>query len=394
MGTPTTIPTPTPSVSDRAAQAVLLGVIAIFLTVLVAGWSKLLAPSLSADFAHAAWGLALGIALIAVLLAKGVAAEIVRLGVAEQAGQPERDKTWWAYFAVLLTLSSLATMNTAFYYGEGRLVLTEVIDKTHRSLDELQAIASSILVNPQFNQKAAKINSLLVKLEEEIRNPRNCGEGQVARGILEEIRSELPGFHRLSGNSLNCKGLDEIISSYKNQANRLLRNSPDYVAGKVGRMETLLIALRERVAQENKKLDAAKSALAGARAGSEITSSGSTYVNAQEALESASTTYSELVLEVENASGKSGVMPRAIAVDHARQLGSIAQIIPSLLGRLDRISTYLYILAAVFLDVILIMCFMRVLRGVIHPVEFPQPGRRAGGPTVERDLKFLWVDPY
>lgn len=386
------------AVSDRSAQTALIGIMVLFAIVLIAGWNKLLSSSLPAELVSVAWLGAALLAVIAIALAKGIAVHRVQNKDSLVDGENRSDKTWIAYFIVLFSISALGTMNTAFYFGEGRLVLSEAIDRAHQSLDLMLATTPKILGNPQLDQKQAVINGLLVSLEGEITNAnggKSCGVGKQAQKIIREITQELPGFREYSGGTgvHACAGFEakfkEISQGYRNQANQLLRNHPTYVAANGARVEMLLTTLRERIAQEIKKLEAAKLALNGR---SDATENGGGYLQAQRALETAASTYAEFLVEMEKASSVPHNLPRAIAVDQARQLGSIAQIIPSLLGRIDRISTWIYLLAAILFDVILIMCFMRVLRSEPNISNMPRE-RQTGKPVTERDLHYLWVNP-
>ncbi|PWF55732.1 hypothetical protein [Massilia glaciei] len=386
-----------PTPGDRTAQSVLIGVIALFVVVLTLGWSKLIGAWFSPGLSFAAWLVALGMALVAVVLAKGVALEKIRLRLMAVGAAARADFTWVAYFAALFVISALGTMNTAFYFGEGKQVLTEAIDHANEDLASLQASAPKLLSDPQLEQKKASINRLLSNLEAEISSANggnNCGVAASSREIIRELAVVLPGFRQLSGSTgFTCAGNEArfkaLALSYRNQAYQLLRNHPDYVAVNGERKERLQATVRERVTQENQRLMAAKAQLDGAADGA--AKPGGAYGEAKNALEAASTTYSQLLVELEQVSGARTSLPRAIAVDQARQLGSIAQIVPSMVGRLDRLTTWFYFLIAISADVILIMCFMRVFGA----------GRREGGARqngrehvqTKTDLNFLWVNP-
>lgn len=369
--------------SERASIAALIAIIVIFVTALVAGWQRLLLFIVPGGFA---WIVAVAISAIGVVLAKAVAVERVL-----HKRETGRDKTWIAYFFVLFCLSSLGTMNTFFYWGERSFVLAEAIDKARSSLDQLQAIAASTLVDQKFNEKSAKINSLIVNLEGEIHNPRNCGEGREARSIIAELQRELPGFHKLSGTSSNCNGLDKVIKSYKSQAINLLQSSPEYIDGNMKQVNEVLSEIRARVEKENNALEVAKEWVNGTQP-DRAPEKGDGFSGARQALESAATTYTDLRIKLEKVSGKSNGLPKEISVENARQLGSIAQLIPSLLGRLNRITTYIYIALAITMDVILIVVFMRVLSGASDLRSFTDLGHlKRNRDSFPKDIVFAWV---
>lgn len=372
----------------RPQQLALLAIVVLFVAVVTAGWHRLLAPVLSTftPSSPLAAGLlsavaALAIAIIAVILARAVADERVDGARArENKSAAGNDRTWWAYFFILFALSALGTMNTVFYYGEGGIVLREHLAQARQCLNELETTAKDALQTPAYSKRVAQVNGLLTRLEEEIRNPRNCGEGPEANRILQQLGRELGSeFTPLSGRSRDCQRVHELMTSYRRIAADLLRTSPDYTRENVARKEALMATIAEFTRSAHKRLDDAESALAAGSRG-----------DAQDALEGAASYYGKMTLELTGASGGPQTTSCTIDVRQIRGLGSIAQVIPILMHRLDHLSTYLYILLALLLDVILIACFMRVLRSAQQPTDRP-PTTTDGASG--RQPHFLWVNP-
>lgn len=173
------------------------------------------------------------------------------------------------------------------------------------------------------------------------------------------------------GNEEKFKKLAEALTA---EARRLFENSRAYVAANGAEKDKILVELRDRVSQANKELNTAHD--------------GSNDANKRQALETAVATYAEMLHKLEGVHGAQVTEKRFIDIHEARQLGSIAQIIPILIERWKEVSTWMYVILALSLDVILIVCFMRVLRGRA----MRSSGQAAGKPT-ERDLSFLWVNP-
>ncbi len=380
------------TVSDQSAQAALVGFTVLFFSVLAIGWHRFFATAI---FAPASWAIAIALAVFAILLARMVAAEKIRVKLQGHEKDVLSDNYWIFYFMVLFSISALGTMNTEFYFGEGKVVLLEAIDGAQQNLDSIDSIAPKILTNPQLEQKQATINRLLSSLDGEISNANggnSCGIGVSARKIIQEIKVELPNFREFSGAGVyTCSGSEEknkaLSNSYKKQAYQLLRNDPIFVAANIAQNEVLLNSVHQRVTQEKAQLDAAKLAL-GSGADSSL-SNGDNYANAQHALESAASSYAKMRIELDKASSTPFDLPRTISVASTRQLGSFAQIIPSLLGRMGHISTWIYIVFAILMDVILIIFFTRVMRGA------QQTGNMnymSDNNSTERDLGFLWVN--
>jgi len=375
-----------PEIGEASANTALLGVVTIFFGVLIAGWAPLLAHSLPSNLNFAAWIMAAGVAFVAVVLAKSVAAEKVRLKVNISGAESGGDRSWMAYFAVLFMISSLGTMNATFSWGEGRLVLNAAIDSAHTNLDAIDAKAQKVLVDPELEQKRARVEKLLSSLEGEIVNANgggNCGVGKSAREFIRQLSVELPGFTEISGSGgeHTCVGagnrFKDLANEYKKRAREIFQNSREYVAVNGAGKERVLELVRERVAIANEEL---KSARDGSHAA------------AQHALEDAVATYSEMLVALEGVLGARVDLPRSLETKEIRealQLDSIAQIIPILTERFDKVSTYLYIAAAISMDVIVIMCFMRVLNGRVLRGSAQKPSTA----PVQRDLRYLWVSP-
>ncbi len=351
--------------TNIGAVMALLGVILLFGAVLSVGWHRLLLTSVWQENEFIAWGLAVVIAFFAVIMARQVAYL-----------RHKNDRTWWAYFFVLFTLSALGTLNTVFYYGEGRLVLAENLDRAGECLSQLDLEASRALSSPRYDAKKARVEQLMIGLEAEIRNPVNCGQGPVANSIIQRIRAELPQFAPLSnapGQAAHLCEADQLISAYKNTVARLLRTTPEYTDARIEEKEKFVDKLNKIIKNHRDSLLAAKAQL-----------NAGTFEDAKRVVEQVAGTSTEFksknILGGESASIKCGIDLNAV-----RGLGSPSQIIPLLINRSDRVSTYIYIMAAILADIILIMCFAQILRG--------SETYNAGNPTPIRGTSapiYLW----
>jgi hypothetical protein len=379
--------------SDRAAQAVLFCIIPFFMLILAAGWSKLITSSIPAEFPSLAWVIATGIAIMAVALARSIAEDRIAIQKTQQA-----DKTWMILFCLLFTISALGTMNTIFYYGEGRLLLSDALDQSRLNLNALRNEAGKMLRNPQIETKQATINRLLTNLTAEITNingGQNCGVGENARKIIQEIAQELPGFTEISGSGKRvlCVGAEQkfeaIAQKYKDQAVELMRNNTVYIASNFKDKDSFLNALNVRVQEEIKKLDYAKNSISGD--GLDTTQGSESYKIAKNALESAENTYLELVQTLKTISGQQIKSNSPISITQIRQLGSIAQVIPTLMSRLDHLSTWLYFFVAIMFDLILIMSFSRVFKGRQRMQRIFD--NATGSQENENEPAFLWTSP-
>lgn len=363
--------------SANAALVALFAVIAIFIPVLATGWHRLLSESVG-NLEFLAWTAGIMIAFIASVLAWAVADSRESARV-KAAGQPYQNRIWWAYFFVLFLLSALGTMNMAFYYGEGRIVLAESIDKATNCLNRFDVEAKLALATPRYDEKVAQIDKLRIKLETELEHIQNCGQGEHARNILAEIRTALPGFEvpSMRTGTAGCKDVGALITLYKEIIGRQLKTTKEYGDDRVDEKQRIAKELRDQLDKDSAQLREAKAKLAVG-----------TFDKAKEAVETAFGTIGKYSLYIENMRGgttKFSSLNCAVDLDVIR-VGTISQIIPLLLGRLDRVSTYVYILIAIMADVILIACFTAVMRGNAGAGPNPGVGRPKTKPC------FLWVN--
>ncbi len=377
--------------SDVAARNALVAIVVLFVCILIAGWHKLIAPSLGSGASVLAWALAVAVAMIALATAVGVAAERVRLH-ANAADGPGR-YTWVAYLGVLFMLSALGTMNTAIYFLEGRAVLEESVSGMQRDLADLQARAEAMLATPKFDMDKKDVLNRMNNVAAELTNEANCGYGKAARQAIEALKQRLPAFTELSG-TLRCRTEEEkaklraVISAYRDQVDKLLKSMPSYAAEDVEGREGFLAGLRQRVKVDAEALQTAKDALLLSNGGaSGMVEPSDPYGQAQRALQAAARTYADSVAKLQQLKPDAPKLAARIGTDAPLQLGSVAQVVPFVLGRLNKISTYVYVLAAVMLDFILVACVIRVLRSRRAPTV------RASPAGVRTDLTFLWVPP-
>ena len=366
--------------SNESAKLILWCVAPLFGAIIAAGWNKLLLVSAVIDWPWVPRVLGVLLAITAIGLAKGIAEE--RFVARDKIEDGAPDRTWMAYVFVLFLISALGTMNTLYYYGEGRVILSETIDDTRNTMTRFNVEVAKILRNTKLEEKQATVNRLLTKLEAEIINPNGgetCGVGPNASNTINEITAVLPGFAKFSsGKAYKCDQGDRqfaaIVQGYKDQAQRLLRNDLEYVNTEYEKKAAFINAVNIRVNSAVGKLDAAKAALAGntkqkstGAASVPISEQNDSELNdaydvAKQAIENAAVTYGELKINLEQISGVTSALPPKIDTATTRQLGAIMQIVPLILSRWNHFSSWVVLLVAVAADVTLIMLFARVVK--------------------------------
>lgn len=362
-------------VSNSISFYALLSLVVIFLIVVSYGWATMLEPvitlpygwadELSLIFSGLRYLAGFAIAAAGVVLGKAVAAERIRLG---SEVTPMFKHTWKGYFLVLLLISALGTMNTFFMQTQQGPALGEIISKTRQQLQQLNFKINEKLDTPAYDQRRITIDQLFSNFEKEIRNPANCGFGPQSNLSFLELQKELPNLKRLSLGSGACQNIDPQIVAYRDTVRQLTDALPDPDTKKrysqrlsLSAQLTKMMAAIEELKIKNLNLD--KSA-------------------ALPVLIAAWSTYSRTLQEAELISATSFGLPADIADKNALGMGNITQIIPLLLSQLDNPVTYLIILAAVFIDVLLVEFFSRHLHGrvVIRKETYytSQPGAATG----------------
>lgn len=410
-------PLATPAAPEDASPAMLIGVIALVGIVIAVGWYNLIAPSLFENFQFLSIPLAMGIAALAIVAARTVASEVIR--VRKDSDAPNRH-TWIVFLLLLFGLSALGTLNTAIYYGEGPAVLRESLETASSSLTRLQARSTSLLATPNFDAKKKIVDDLMTNLEKEALHDANCGLGDKSRQHMAALKRELPGFVELTGKP-NCKTtegkrqLASTLASYREQTQRLLRNSVEYRLDRVGDVERIQAAMRATLPPLMERIEAAKRGITGVESeASGAGPSGGARTEARQALVGAARDYGSLLNQFKEHHPPGAALPAlpassdtaapqranyddlaaAIPIAAAVGLGSISQVAPLLVERLStpgaRLRTCGYIAFALLLDLLLVVAFkLAMTRGPEAPA---RPANRSFTAT-DDDLHFLWVSP-
>jgi hypothetical protein len=260
-------------------------------------------------------------------------------------------------FVLMLLLSAVGVFNSLMMNLEGQRIFQESIDNASARYKELPILAKQAMRDDVIEAKIAKLDSLMNSLEQEIRNPRNCGEGPEARRIIIKIKEELPDFEKLSGNTSNCEvndqEINQLIDMYRTQINVKLFNSKLFV----DKNYTELVKARTKIIQTE---EVAQLKLGQLRTEvSNGTDSRNLLSNTRPQLEALASEYQSLALDLSKYSRgdvASKVEP-TLDLSAVRNLGEWSQLINLMISRLDKLQTYVYLFIALFADWILIYLF-------------------------------------
>lgn len=322
-----------------ATRATLIPYSVIFLLLVGYGWYHLVHGSLGS----------VGALIVAVALAASA------WNLARTIGIDAHGVTGNAvFFTMLLLISALGVLNTAIIQLEGKSIFNEAIDGATRRFGDLPVLMRQALQNKEVEALRARIAPLRTQLEQEIMNPRNCGEGPEAGRIIEEIRKDLPGLVRYSGNSRDCSNNKAIVDMYANQIETLMRGSAIYLRNNVAEMEALAARVGSEVKNEVARLDQLRA---------ELHNGASLFQVVRPRLEEIAGKYQALALDVKNAVPAAAVddkFPLQLDIESARNVGELGHLAPLVLSRVDKLQTWFYIGASLIADVGLIALFARL----------------------------------
>lgn len=333
---------------DLAATLALGGILVIFAFVVGRGWHTLV------NNYGAAVSLPVGamMALIAIFLCYAIATERVY--------HPKSKRTQLAYFFVLFNISALGAINAMFLMFQSSNVFREEIERSNQAIVAIRDIGAQAISTSEYDRYRSEVSERWRNLRAEIENPQLCGQGPMAARRIAELQAVLPSFRPLAAGG-KCDRIPELISSYEKQVADLEKVSPQYQAVRKK------IDLKSRVRSES---DALLEDVSEIRKGL----NGLLTVNTVKArLFDVSERYSLLRQELAS-TGVTGIdkVPVTIDMRAVSALGDIGQVVPFIISRLSDLSTYIYLLIAIVLDVTVIAAFSRVLRATppagIRPV--------------------------
>jgi cell fate (sporulation/competence/biofilm development) regulator YmcA (YheA/YmcA/DUF963 family) len=355
-------------VSNSVSFFALLALAAVFLVIVTYGWAMVLQTVISIPqdwiqafsplFLIARYLVAFFIAVAGVVLGKAIAAERIRIN-SEKA--PKFTNTWKAYLVVLLVISSLGTMNALFMGTQQTSVLTEAISHTRNSLQKLRFKIDEKLSTPSYDQQRVDINNLLALFAKELKNPANCGFGAQSLQRFKELQAALPKLKPLALGSGACQNVDAIIGEYRETVMMLVDDLPDSKTKKRYQQRAVLTLQIDKsiAAIEDLKI---KTSVLNKDAVLPI-------------LKTAWRDYGQTLKEAELLSGSEFGLPAEIVNENIQEMGNITEILPMLIKRFDNPMTYVIVLAATFVDILLIMFFERHLHGRVRiREEFFSPG--------------------
>lgn len=237
-------------------------------------------------------------------------------------------------------------------------VFREELEQSNQAIVSIRDIGAPAISTAEYDRFRADVADRWRNLRAEIENPLLCGQGPVAAQRISELRAVLPNFRSLAGSG-KCNQTPVLIAAYEKQVADLEKESLQF------QMAKKKIELREKIRIESALLlDDTNEIRKGLGGLFSINTIKTRMFDVAER-------YGLLRQELASA-GVTGIdkVPAKIDMRSVSALGDIGQLVPFIISRLSDISTYLYMVIAVVLDLAVISAFSRVLRVA------PSPGTR------------------
>lgn len=253
-------------------------------------------------------------------------------------------------FAFLLLISAVGIFNTLMLTFEGRQIFTEAVESAERQWTILNSGLDG-MNDEAVEKRIGRIKGLQSQLEQELRNPMRCGQGDQAYRILQQLREELPSLQPLSrGTRRDCSRVDQVIASYDQLIGQLIRSSDWFKDAEYAQRQ-------EEKARIAKSADINREALAKLRPLIEGSMAANLIKSVKPQLLEIDAQYRESALIFLNRRPDSGIEPK-LELLSVKSVGEVSQLPPLLIDRSNKVTTYVYLILAVFVDFLMIYLFV------------------------------------
>lgn len=245
-------------------------------------------------------------------------------------------------FILLLIISAVGVFNSLMLNLEGRRIFSETIDAASDRFIALDRAASKRLSEQGVGKHIDNVRDLESALIREINNPLNCGQGPEARRLVNALRNELPGFVALSSTGVDCSKNEQVVADYKSRIAELVESAPwnDMLLQSVRRDSASAVSQMQKL---------------GTRTGT-LMAPGLLSKIAPE-LVVLDTTYRQNRDRLSRGDVDVSALPNQLDLTAVNSLGEWSQLLNLIIDRLDKISTYLYLVLAVLFDWMMVYLF-------------------------------------
>lgn len=256
--------------------------------------------------------------------------------------EPNGIRRYAPLFAMLLLVSAVGVFNSLMLNLEGRRIFGETIDDSIDRFTLTESASTKALTQRGVAEHVNKVRDLESALVREINNPLNCGQGQEARRIIGELRTELPGFVPLSSTGIDCSKNDQVIADYRSRIGELVNSAPWNVPD--------LLAVRQDASDQKNALQKLSTQSAG------MFAPGLLRISAP-ALQRADVVYRADREKLSRQDVDVSQIPPKLNLEEINSLGEWSQLLSLIIDRLNKISTYVYLTLAVFFDWMMVYLF-------------------------------------
>jgi hypothetical protein len=265
-------------------------------------------------------------------------------------------------FGVLFVVSGFGVFNTLMLNAEGGAIFRETIAGARDRFEAVGDRAAAELGRGGSNSPLAhlqRVETLKASLYSEIRNPLNCGQGPEARKIVADLQAELPNFRPLSSTKVDCSHNAQVIDDYDARISALVDRAPWSNTALQNVFNDAVAARKELVALATVADQSSPPTLLQTVAPQ---------------LESKAAQYRELVDKLPKQDDSAVGLPKNLDLVAIESLGKTSQSFNVIFGRLNKFTTYLYLIVAFLFDFIMVHMFMRIRRLKVRRAESGSTG--------------------
>jgi hypothetical protein len=309
-----------------------------------------------------------------------------------------RNLNWLPWYFGLFVFSGMGFLLASMLLFEGPVVVRENIDRVIRHLNRLESAADTSLPVPAYTDTIEHLQRDKTNLHQEIINAINCGVGDYAQKIIQDIRVYAPEFPILrdSDRRYNCANpkqrqlVEGIADQYDQQVQVVINVLPGtarFASYHIPEREELKKDIHRTLDTDVGNLEAEQGELAGRWS---YFLRMDLYYRAVGSLERAADdyngSYQKLVGLVEQS--KIAELAPTLDVSSAENIVSPPSLIPNIAARIgNRWQVAIYLLVALIADLLagyLWSAAILVLEG--RPSRATSNGRIPG-----TDVRYLWL---
>lgn len=255
-------------------------------------------------------------------------------------------------FILLLVISAYGVINTMVLQFEGPQILREAIQGSLTAFGELNTRGQKAFEVVLLDGKKTELDKRQTDFIREVTNPLNCGLGTQAILALHALMEMMPNLRLPSVPPSGPQGIQRVCDAIGDAFNVSIEQQKGAVPFiiELNAVNSKRATVMTAIDNAQQELKALEKALPGNESSSFILGEARVRLNALQ------DTYREQVIAIKSFS-PAAELTNSLPLEQLSQLGGWSQLVNIIVQRLNRVSTYVYLLLAIFMDWTLIYLF-------------------------------------